>query len=170
MNDEEHIGRFIKIYLKNGHIFHGSVIFWSDEIVKLKSVQNEIIVIKDAKDISAYIFIQKANGEFLLDNNIIKKTNERIKENETKEDRTKEDRTKEDRTEEDKRKLDEMKDDLEIKKINKIKDLIPLYNLRAEAERQAAKAKLKTSTVTTSLVEYGDPISILRTFKNDTSK
>jgi hypothetical protein len=160
MNDEEYIGRFIKIYLKNGHIFHGSVIFWSDEIVKLKSVQNEIIVIKDAKDISAYIFIQKANGEFLLDNNIIKNTNERIKENETKEDRT----------EEDKRKLDEMKDDLEIKKINKIKDLIPLYNLKAEAERQAAKTKLNTSTITTPLVEYGDPISILRTFKDDTSK
>jgi len=165
MNDEEHIGRFIKIYLKNGHIFHGSVIFWSDEIVKLKSVQNEIIVIKDTKDISAYIFIQKANGEFLLDNNIIKNTNERIKENEMKEDKVEEDKVEEDKVEEDK-----VKEDLELKKIKRIKDLIPLYNLRAEAERQAAKAKLKTSTVTTSLVEYGDPISILRTFKDDTSK
>jgi len=137
---DDHLGRYVKIFLKNGHVFHGSILLWEDG-VKLKSVQNEIVIIPDIKEICAYVFIQKPNGNFLIDESI----------------------KKEETIEEDNKTKD-------LKQNIKIQNLKGLHKLKIESERQLAKIKLKSPIATAPPVEYGDTISILRTLKNDSSK
>ena len=160
---EDYIGRYVKIFLKNGIIFHGSVLLWGrsssnpNDQVKLKSIQNEIIVIQDIKDICAYIFIQKPDGKFLVDENVLNKEEINIE-------------NKEEINIENKEEINKEVLNIKDKTKSRVNELASLYKLKAESERQLAKNKLKTSTLTASPVEYGDTISILRTLKNNSSE
>jgi hypothetical protein len=65
MNDNK-IGKFIRIYMKNGYVFHGTIQSWSKkEGIELKSTKGELVVIPSIAEIAAYVLIIKQDGSFL---------------------------------------------------------------------------------------------------------
>lgn len=60
----EMLGRFIKVYMKNGLIFHGAVKDWEEKQIIIKSLQGEVVTIIYS-EVCAYTFIEKNNGKFL---------------------------------------------------------------------------------------------------------
>lgn len=68
MND--FVGRHTRIYMKNGYVFHGAVLSWSENEVSIKTPQGEVVFIPNISEICAYAFIQKKDSSFLNESTI----------------------------------------------------------------------------------------------------
>ncbi len=122
--DEDKTGRFVRVYMKNGHVFHGAVQSWSNEDgVALKSTQGERIIIPCISEISAYVFIVKQDGTCL-------------KERSTKDPEPTVEKAPEETN------------------VDRIKSLVELHKLKAATELEMARSKLRAPTCTSDLVEY----------------
>ena len=131
-------GKFVRIYLKNGHVFFGVVQSWSNESgIVLKGAQGEIIELPFYNDISAIIYLTKKDGSFLKES----KVNEMHPESSPEE-----------------------------TDIDRAASLVELHKMKADAERESVRSKLRTPVCTGETVQYGSTISMLREFANNTNR
>jgi len=144
------VGSIIRIVLKSGIAFNGVLKRWdSEKLVMIAVNNNEIIEILDVSQIAAIVYTPK---------NVPKECLEE-----------KEDVNCKLESEPIKAEIDNTTGD-KLKHPKDIKSLVELRKLSAKEDLNAIRAKLKSNTVTNTLVEYGSQFETLRGIKNNTSK
>jgi len=152
---QDRIGCVVRVHMLNGLIFTGTVLMWDEAVVYLSTVSGELVEITRTQDISAVVYIVKKDGNLLREDDLKKKNAKPQLMKEQKEESKEQEKPSDQPT--------TRKNEL----VERVKSLAELQKLKAISEREAAKAKLKTSHATAKPVEYHDPISILQSFKNN---
>jgi hypothetical protein len=137
-------GLLVRVYLKNGHVFHGAVRQWSktDGII-LVSPNREIIEIPFTTEIAATVYIEKQDGTLMKE-----RPRQEIEEEAG----------------------EEAQDIAPKHNMGDLTSLVELYKMKSQSEREMARQKLRSPICTSGMVDYGNQLSILRAAKDDTGK
>jgi len=161
--DLNRVGCIVRVYLKNGYVYQGTIEVWSKEAgIFIKTPVGELVEIVDPKDISAVSYILKKDGGLMREEDKRPVIPAPAEDAET-----------------DKEKIDDCDDACSPFKdeepdlnniVSKIHSVVEYHKMKAASEREMAAAKLRSPTCTAKPVVYDDAISVLQSLKNNIRK